>query len=102
MYITGNQSSPNIEKVRFDSSPCNFSTEDESFYSPSASLFVDFSNDSEDLYIVIEYMKDGTLANFMSTTRILQEQISSDVCRNIMCQILCGLNHMHNFGIIHR
>ena len=103
MYITGSQNSPNFERVKYDSSPCNFSSDDDQFYSPSSSLYLDFvNNETEDLYIVIEFMRDGTLANFMSNTRILQEKISPDTCRNIMCQILCGLNHMHNFGIIHR
>ncbi|KAG2374134.1 hypothetical protein C9374_011213 [Naegleria lovaniensis] len=72
----------------------------EGFYSPSQIEEVPF--EVEDLYIVLEFMKDGNLANFMSNSRILQETISPTITRNIMCQILCGLNYMHNFNIIHR
>lgn len=48
--------------------------------------------------LVLEYMESGSLAEFVKTVDVLHEGLA----KSVFHQILCGLKHTHELGIIHR
>lgn len=47
--------------------------------------------------LVLEYMESGSLVEFIKTVGVLEENLS----KRVFYQILCGLKHTHELGIIH-
>lgn len=55
-----------------------------------------------DLYFVFEYMPDGTLNDLISKTREQRSTIDFSTIRNILHQVLQGVQHIHGKGYMHR
>jgi serine/threonine protein kinase len=53
---------------------------------------------NDELYIVMEYMKDGTLRDFLTK----HPGLSRNVIQHIMCMVAQGLLGIHTNGLIHR
>ncbi|KAF7287337.1 serine/threonine-protein kinase Nek8-like [Rhynchophorus ferrugineus] len=51
-------------------------------------------------YIMMEYAEHGNLQEFIAKRRL--EYLSPQAVMNFFCQILMGLDHIHEKGIIHR
>uniref|UniRef100_A0A8C5MGN2 Protein kinase domain-containing protein n=1 Tax=Leptobrachium leishanense TaxID=445787 RepID=A0A8C5MGN2_9ANUR len=49
-------------------------------------------------YLVLEYVHGGTLNSFMKR----RGQLTLDEVRNLLAQMICGLQYLHSCGIIHR
>jgi len=60
--------------------------------------FIDHFENSEFIFIVMEYFKHGTLKDFMKSNKKLPEE----ECAKIIYQVGCGLKYLNGFGIIHR
>ena len=54
--------------------------------------------DSINYYFVMEFIRGGNLLSFINT----YEGLPSYVIRHIVCEIILGLEYIHNLGIIHR
>ncbi|MDM8535938.1 protein kinase [Desulfobacterales bacterium HSG17] len=59
---------------------------------------IDFGNEDEQYYIVVEYIDGPSLAGIFQNI----SSLSMDVIFSVIIQMLNGLEHAHNHGIIHR
>ncbi|EGG08298.1 putative serine/threonine protein kinase [Melampsora larici-populina 98AG31] len=65
---------------------------------PNIVNFIDgFLVKSIELWVVMEYMEGGSLTDVVTCNIMSEGQISA-VCR----EVICGLNHLHAHGVIHR
>ena len=65
---------------------------------PNIISLIDHFENSEYFFIVMEYIKYGSLKDFVRTN----VKLSEEVCANIIFQIANGLKYLNEFGIIHR
>jgi len=65
---------------------------------PNIITFIDHFENSEYIFIVMEYLRYGTLQEYIKKTK----NISEEICSNIIFQIAIALKYLHDFGIIHR
>ena len=59
----------------------------------------DIYEDSSNIYIIMEYLKGGTLDSYLENIRTV---ISEEDSKRISKQIAMAVQHLHNLGIIHR
>lgn len=65
---------------------------------PNIVNFIDgFLVKSIELWVVMEYMEGGSLTDVVTCNIMSEGQISA-VCK----EVICGLNHLHAHGVIHR
>lgn len=71
-------------------------------YSPFICKLFGYGRDkSSNLFLIMEYMDNGTLEDLMSDEKKGLVQISWLTKLNIMCNIACGLADIHNKNLIH-
>jgi serine/threonine protein kinase len=54
------------------------------------------------VYLVMDYMPEGSLANRIACVRARGEYLNEGICKLVALQLLLGLDFLHNNGIIHR
>lgn len=64
---------------------------------PNIVKFHDVIIEGSNLFIILEYCKDGSLFNYIRSKKLSQKKI-----KNIFKQILTGVSHIHKNGIIIR
>lgn len=65
---------------------------------PNLAKIYDIIEDSENLYVIQEYCQGGTLLDFMVKNKLF----AGKVAKNVIRQLLAGVNYLHNNHIIHR
>jgi len=65
---------------------------------PNTISLIDHFENSEYFFIIMEYIKYGSLKEFVKANK----KLSEEVCANIIFQITSGLKYLNEFGIIHR
>jgi serine/threonine protein kinase len=66
---------------------------------PSIIGFYDQFENSEYIFIVMEYLNSGDLETFLQKKKF---KLSENIIKSIAYQIADGLRYLHSFGIIHR
>lgn len=66
--------------------------------SPNITKFYDFIETSNNIYIILEYCKDGDLKQFIKKYSPLEEKKAIEIFK----QILNGFKGLHNVGAMHR
>ena len=65
---------------------------------PNIVSFIDHFENSEYIFIVMEYLMYGTVFDYLKA----QKKLSEKICAKIIHQVAFGLKYMHDFCIIHR
>ncbi|OHS95909.1 hypothetical protein TRFO_37983 [Tritrichomonas foetus] len=66
---------------------------------PFIAQFFEFLEDDSNYYIIMEYVENGSLLNFINT----HENTPEEIGRHYFCQLVCALDYLHNSKlIIHR
>jgi len=65
---------------------------------PNIVKLLNFFQESDDYYMVMEFCDGSTLRDVLSAGK----QLDSDLARHILVEILKGLAHAHSLGVIHR
>lgn len=68
------------------------------FNNPNVLKLYGFFDDEIYVYLIVEYMANGTLYKLLKTKQKLIESQAS----KYIYQILCSLSHIHSFNIAHR
>ena len=69
---------------------------------PNIINFLDHYENSEYIFIVLEYIKFGDLSSYLKKFKKEKKLIPEDHASLIAYQIAEGLNYLHKFGIVHR
>ena len=62
----------------------------------------DLFEDSQNLYLIHEYIKGFDLKEYQSKIKENNEEINPKMLINLSSQILNSINYLHSYGIIHR
>lgn len=65
---------------------------------PNVVEFVDYHEDDERLYIVMEFVAGGSLLGYLDRNLVMCEPLAKEFCR----QVLAALEYLHDAGITHR
>lgn len=65
---------------------------------PNIVKYVDTINTENNLYIIIEYIENGSLSDIIKKFNTLTEVL----CVRYIKQVLEGLAYLHNQGVVHR
>lgn len=65
---------------------------------PNIATLYSLFRQGEELYMVLEFVRGETLDNIMQT----RGAMSSEEAIPVFCQVLDGICHAHDFGIVHR
>jgi Ca2+-binding EF-hand superfamily protein len=66
---------------------------------PNVVRLLDHFENSEFIFIVMEYLSGGDLGNHLQVKKF---QFTEKRAAEIMYQIGCGLNYLHHYGVLHR
>ena len=66
---------------------------------PNIVKLLDHLENTEYIYIVMEYIEGGTLGNYFKKKKF---NFSEKQASNIMIQIASGVKYLHQYGIVHR
>jgi len=69
---------------------------------PNIINFLDHFENSEYIFIIMEYIKYGDLGSYTKKLKKEKVLISEEVAARIAIQMADGLNYLHRFGIVHR
>ena len=71
------------------------------FHPAITTFFGSFTDDSGDLYLILEYAKKGDLFNFLHSgqTTAMSE---ADICERFIRPLVLAVAYLHSRGIIHR
>ena len=54
------------------------------------------------LYIVLEFINNGDMENFINSYRFLKKNIPEEIIWNLFLQCMSGLTYIHSIGLMHR
>jgi len=69
---------------------------------PNIINFLDHFENSEYIFIIMEYIKFGDLSSYLNKKKKEKNAISEERGADISLQIAEGLDYLHKFGIVHR
>ena len=70
--------------------------------SPTVIKLKEFDIITGNLYLIIEYAEFGTLSDVIKSYATKKDHIPDDMIINWMTEILLGLYHIHEMGVLHR
>jgi serine/threonine protein kinase len=65
---------------------------------PNVVAMVDRMKSKNSYYLILDYCNSGDLATFLS----LQDKLNETEAKEIIYQIVDGMNHLHSLGVLHR
>ncbi len=69
---------------------------------PNIVNFIDHFENSEYIFIILEYIKHGDLSKFLNKLQKNKTIVSEAIAASITYQIANGLHYLHQYGVIHR
>lgn len=65
---------------------------------PNVVSMADRMKSKNSYYLILDYCNGGDLASFLS----LQDKLTEKEAKEIIYQIVDGMNHLHSLGVLHR
>ena len=70
----------------------------EKTHHPNVVEMIDRMKSKNSYYLILEYCNGGDLSSFVGA----QGKLSEEEARQVIIQVIEGMNHLHSVGVLHR